>query len=158
MFRDLARKKQLLSDAECITLLKSTKRGILSVLGDDGYPYGVPHNHFYNEADGRLYFHSGMHGHKIDAIRACSKASYCVMDEGTPEENGWALNFRSVIVFGRIEIVEDHERAIELCRQLSYQFTHDEDYIAHEIRSAGPRTLVFALVPEHITGKRVNEK
>ena len=30
-------------------------------------------------------------------------------------------------------------------------------YIEDEIRTAGPRTLMFALVPEHISGKLVNE-
>lgn len=158
MFRDIARAKQALSRAESLDLLEHTKRGMLSVQGDDGYPYVLPMNHWYCASDGKLYFHSGNTGHKIDAIRRCAKASYCVMDEGTPAAGEWWLQFRSVIVFGQIEIVEDHERAIEISRQLSYQFTQDEAYIAHEIEHAGKRVLVFALVPEHMTGKRVTER
>ena len=34
---------------------------------------------------------------------------------------------------------------------------YDEEYIESEIRRAGLRTLCFALTPEHISGKRVNE-
>ena len=45
----------------------------------------------------------------------------------------------------------------EISRKLSYKFTSDEDYIAREIEHSGPRTFVFALVPEHMTGKIVNE-
>ena len=41
-------------------------------------------------------------GHKIDAIKACDKASYCVFDEGFRKEGDWALNITSVITFGRI--------------------------------------------------------
>ena len=40
---------------------------------------------------------------------------------------------------------------------LSYKFTDDAEYIEREIQTAGPRTLVFALVPEHMTGKIVKE-
>ena len=102
MFRKMLRIKQQLPEEECIDILKQEKRGILSVMGDDGYPYGMPLNHFYNEADGKLYFHSGKMGHKVDAIRRCDKASFCVYDQGFRREGEWALNIRSVIVFGRI--------------------------------------------------------
>ncbi|MBO6054535.1 MAG: pyridoxamine 5'-phosphate oxidase family protein, partial [Oscillospiraceae bacterium] len=78
MFRELQRKKQQLPMEECIRILKEEPRGVLSVLGDDGYPYGMPMNHYYSEEDGRIYFHGGRTGHKIDAIRRCNKVSFCV--------------------------------------------------------------------------------
>ena len=156
MFREIVRKKQALPREECIEILKREKRGVLAVLGDEGYPYAVPHNHYYCEEDGKLYFHSGNTGHKIDAIRACGKASYCVYGDGEPTD-GWALNFKSVIVFGRIEIVEDPETVVSKTRALSRKFTDDEAYIQMEIDRHLHRTLLFALAPEHITGKRVNE-
>ncbi len=157
MFRDVARKKQKLTESECIELLKNEKRGILSVIGDDGYPYGMPLNHYYNEDDGRIYFHSGKTGHKIDAIKVCDKVSFCVMDSGFKKEGHWALNIKSVIVFGRAEIVDDHDKAIEISRLLSYKFTDDEEYIDNEVRTFGAGVLVFSIIPEHITGKLVNE-
>ena len=82
MFRDLLRVKQRLSDEACREVLRSETRGVLSVLGDDGYPYGLPINHFYNDEDGKIYFHSGSAGHKLDALRRCNKASLCVYDHG----------------------------------------------------------------------------
>jgi nitroimidazol reductase NimA-like FMN-containing flavoprotein (pyridoxamine 5'-phosphate oxidase superfamily) len=157
MFRNLQRIKQQLPQEECVELLKNQLRGVLSVQGDDGYPYGLPINHYYCPEDGKLYFHSGRTGHKIDAIRRNSKASFCVYDEGFRREGEWALNIRSVIVFGRIEMVEDQETIYCIARQLSYKFTNDEQYINREITRSGPRTLMFALVPEHMTGKIVNE-
>ena len=157
MFRKLARIKQQLDDAECIRILTEEKRGVLSVLGDDGYPYGMPLNHYYDPADGRLYFHSGMTGHKIDAIRRCGKASFCVYDQGFRREGEWALNIKSVIVFGRVEIIEDKETIYDMARKLSHKFTRDDAYIEKEITHSGPRTLLFRLVPEHMTGKLVNE-
>ena len=157
MFRELTRIKQQLPREECIALLRSELRGVLSLLGDDGYPYGMPLNHYYCEEDGLLYFHSGRTGHKIDALKRCAKASFCVYDKGSRREGDWALTFRSVIVFGQIRIVEDPDRIVRIARLLSRRFTDDEAYIEREIANSGPHTLMFALVPEHMTGKRVHE-
>lgn len=157
MFREMLRKKQQLAPWECVEILKREKRGVLSVLGDDGYPYGMPINHYYCEEDGKLYFHGGSRGHKIDALRRCGKASFCVYDEGFRREGEWALNIKSVIVFGQVEFVEEREKVYEMSRRLSRKFTSDEGYIEHEIANSGPGTLMFALVPEHMTGKIVNE-
>ena len=157
MFRDMLRSKQQVSREECIRILKEEKRGVLSVLGDDGYPYGTPINHWYCEEDGKLYFHGGKTGHKIDAMKAHDKVSFCVYNEGFRREGEWALNITSVIVFGRVRFVEEYDRAMEISRQLCFKFTSDEEYIEHEIRHSGPGTLVFELIPEHMTGKLVNE-
>lgn len=157
VFREVVRKKNVLSQEECVSILKSELRGVLSVIGDGGYPYGIPLNHFYDERDGRLYFHSGPTGHKIDAISACDKASYCVYDKGYRRDGEWALNIKSVIVFGRVSIVEDKARAIDICRRLSQKFTSDTRYIEEEIAGHGERVVVFELTPEHMTGKTVNE-
>lgn len=158
MFRELTRKKQQLSREECLELLQTQRRGVLSVLGDGGYPYGMPVNHYYDPEDGKLYFHTGRTGHRSDAIRRCDKASFCLLDRGIREPGDWFLTFRSVIVFGRIEMVEDRERIYDIARRLSRKFTDDEAYIQREIEQSGPATLMFALVPEQITGKRVREK
>lgn len=157
MFRELNRIKQKLSMEESIAILQQEPRGVLSVIGDDGYPYGMPMDHWYNDTDGCLYFHSNKKGHKVDAMNRCSKASYCVYDQGFLREGEWALNIRSVIVFGRIEIVEDYNTAMAIVRQLSLKYTDDIAYIDREIQQSGKNTLVFRLVPEHITGKLVNE-
>ena len=157
MFRNITRVKQQLSLEECIRLLKQEPRGVLSLLGDDGYPYGLPIDHWYNEEDGQIYFHSGQKGHKIDAIRHCDKASFCIYDEGFRMDGDWALNIKSVIVFGRIRIVEDHQEALHLTRKLSLKYTSDTGYIDSEIQKYGSGVLVFSLVPEHITGKITKE-
>jgi len=157
MFREMLRSKQQLTAEECIEILKHEPRGILSVLGEDDYPYGMPLNHYYCEEDGKLYFHGGRYGHKIDAVRRHDKASFCVCDQGIRQEGEWFLRIRSVIVFGRIEIIEDREKTYEIARRLSYKFTEDEEYIENEIQKSGPGTLLFALKPEHMAGKLVKE-
>ncbi len=153
----MRRFKQQISDEECAEILISEPRGVLSVIGDEGYPYGIPMDHWYSEADGKLYFHCAKEGHKLDAIRACDKVSFCVMDKGFRREGEWALNIRSVVVFGRIKVVEDEAKRIEIGTNLCRKFTDDESYIEHEVKNALPRALCLELIPEHITGKLVNE-
>lgn len=158
MFREITRFKQVLSQEECFDILKNELRGVLSVLGDNGYPYGMPVNHYYNEEDGKIYFHSGKTGHKIDAVRRHPKVSFCVYDEGERKNGSWYLTIKSVIVFGKVEMIEDREKIYDIARKLSRKFTDDEGYIEHEIENSGPGTLMFAIVPEHITGKSVSER
>ncbi len=161
MFRKMRRFKQQISDEECIKVLKEAKRGVLSVLGDDGYPYGLPVSHWYNEADGKIYFHGAKSGHKLDAVKACDKVSFCAMDEGYREEGDWALNIKSVITFGRIRFYsyeEEPEKVREVCVGISSKFTEDPDkYADDEIAKVGKNVLIFEITPEHMTGKLVNE-
>lgn len=157
MFRKMLRPKQHLQETECIEILKNEPRGILSVLGDDGYPYGLPMNYWYDPEDGKLYFHCGKTGHKLDALNKHDKVSFCVLDEGTRQGDDWALTFRSVIVFGHIQLVEDPEKAAAAIRKLCYKFTSDDRYIDEEFRKFAKGTLCLALTPEHICGKRVHE-
>ena len=159
MFRTMRRFKQQISEEECIRILQEEKRGILSMHGEDGYPYGIPMNHWYNPENGKLYFHCAKTGHKLDAIRKNDKVSYCVYDQGFLKDGDWALNIRSVVVFCRARIVEDAEDdlrrriAVGLCRK----FTDDEAFLQKELVNAMPRAAFLELTPDHMTGKLVNE-
>ena len=157
MFREMRRFKQQIGREDCIRVLKEQPRGVLSMIGDNGYPYGIPLDHWYSEEDGKLYFHCAKHGHKLDAIFACDKVSYCVMDEGFRKEGEWALNIRSVVVFGRIRIVEDEDKKRKICTNLVRKFTDDEAYLQKELSNAFPRVTCLELEIEHMTGKLVNE-
>ena len=157
MFREMRRFKQQLTDEECYAVLREAKRGVLSVLGDDGYPYGIPMNHWFCEEDGNIYFHGAKEGHKLDAIQRYDKASFCVRDEGYRKEGEWALNFKSVILFGRIGLVTDEELARRICTELTRRFTDDEEYLRAELEHSFARVQCLVFAPEHMTGKRVNE-
>lgn len=157
MFRELVRKKKQISMEECIQILTSEKRGVLSVMGDDDYPYGMPMNHFYNEEDGKVYFHCGKTGHRMDALKKHNKVSFCVYNEGYRKDGEWALNINSVIVFGRMKIVDDLDRVVYISEKLSRKFTEDETYIKEEIEKYAKQTILLELTPEHICGKSVTE-
>ena len=157
MFRELTRKHKQLPMEVCIQVLKTEKRGVLSVLSDNGYPYGMPMNHWYDEEDGCIYFHSGNVGHRLEVLQKHNKVSFCTFDEGVCKEGQWAKQVNSVIVFGEIEILDDMNKIIEITTKLSYKFTDDTHYIEKEIQSAAHRTLLLKLTPQHICGKLVTE-
>lgn len=157
MFREVARKKQILDQTQIVHVLSNEKRGVLSLHGENGYPYGLPINYWYNKENGYIYFHSGKKGHKTDAIASDNKVSFCVYDEGYCKEGEWALNISSVIIFGKIHIVDDTAKTVEIFRNLSLKFTSDIAYIDSEIEKFAKDTICYELRPDHITGKIVNE-
>ena len=157
MFREMRRKKQQLTNSECETVLQTETRGVLSLIGENGYPYGIPMNHYYCAENGRLYFHCAREGHKIDALKACEKACYTVFDKGYRKDGEWAFNVKSVVIFGTIRLVEDEETTRRICTAICRKFTDDEDYLQWELEHALQRVQCLELTPAHITGKLVKE-
>ena len=155
MFRKMRRFKQQLSEEECAEILRREPRGVLAVLGDDGYPYAVPLDFVYE--DGKLYFHCAAEGHKIDAIRRCDKVSFCVTEPGELAPGDWWRVVRSVIAFGRIRMLEDRDEVLSRVRALGLKYAAP-DYVEKEIQKDGKRVQCLELTIEHMTGKRVNEK
>ena len=79
------------------------------------------------------------------------------MDQGYRKEGEWALNIRSVIIFGRMRVVMEEDWKREICTNLCRKFTEDEAYLAKELQNAFPRVCCLELEIEHMTGKLVNE-
>lgn len=155
MFRELTRKKQQLTLNECKEILKNEVRGVLAVSGDDGYPYALPINFYFDEENNKIYFHSGKVGHKLDAIAKNNKVSFCVYDKGYHKDGHWSLNIKSVIIFGHIYTVNEWKD--DLIVAFSKRFTDDTEYIYSEIEKFKSNTVLLCLNIEHITGKLVNE-
>lgn len=155
-FREMRRKRQMLAEEESIAILQKATSGTLALLGDNDYPYAVPISYVYQE--GRLYFHSAMEGHKVDAIRKCSKASFCVIDQDDVKPEKYTTFFRSVIAFGRVHIVENDSERFEIARLLGnrYNPNHYED-LQKEIESGLSHMLVIRFDIEHLTGKEAIE-
>lgn len=155
-FRKMRRSRQELSREESIRILKEGTSGVLALYGDDGYPYAVPISYVYD--GGKLYFHGAKSGHKLDAMRSYPKASFCVIaqDKVIPEE--YTTYFKSVIVFGKMRILEEEEiqGAIE---KLSVKYNpHDtEQNRIHTIKGEWQSLCMMELSIEHISGKAAKE-
>lgn len=181
-FYPMRRHKQQLSQEKCFEILEKGSSGTLALLDKQGFPYSVPLSYVFfpgkaTEAQipesqilhpngekpasaetqdnlGSIYFHSALEGHKIDAIRNCAKASFCVIaaDDVIPEK--FTTAYLSVIVFGEIRIVKDDKNrklGLELLgRKYSPNF---EEAMQSEIANAFDRTAIIELKIEKITGK-----
>lgn len=158
MFRTMRRFKQELSNDECKKILKAQVRGVLSLIGDDGYPYGIPINYYYDENENVFYFHGAKEGHKIDSIKKCEKASFTVVMLGDKKDGEWWFRPQSVISFGKISFITDLVKCEEVCRTLASRFSNDEEYIDEEIKGAIQRVMCLKFTVEHMAGKSVQEK
>ncbi len=168
-FRERRRLRQQLSEEESISILQKSTAGTLALLGDNDYPYAVPISYVY--ADGRLYFHSALSGHKVDAIRKCDKASFCVIAQDDVQPEKYTTFFRSVIAFGRIHIIEDeggthdvdniaggyHEK-LATARMLGNRYNpNQEEALQKELENGLSRMLMIRFDIEHLTGKEAIE-
>ena len=152
----MRRKRQQLSDEESIGLLQKATSGTLALLGEGGYPYAVPVSYAYD--DGKLYFHSAMSGHKVDAIRNCDKASFCIIDQDHVSPSEYTTYFRSVIAFGRIRIVEDETEKLAIARILGNRYNpNQEEALQKELEHGLSRMLAIRFDIEHLTGKEAIE-
>ena len=155
-FRAMRRHRQQLSVEESISILQKATSGTLALLGDGGYPYAVPISFVYD--DGKLYFHSAMSGHKVDAIRSCNKASFCVIDQDSVRPAEYTTYFRSVIAFGRIRIVEDEPEKLAIARILGNRYNpNQEEALQKELEHGLARMLAIRFDIEHLTGKEAIE-
>lgn len=159
MFREMRRFKQQVSEDECKKILKEENRGVFSVIGDNGYPYTIPINFYYDETDHKIYFHGAKEGHKVDAINQCNKVCFTTWNQGFKKEGHWEWNVTSVVVFGRVELVTDRTVIEDRLRKLAMKYYPTEDEVEEEMSSSSAdRVQLYAIEIEHMTGKLVNEK
>ena len=155
-FREMRRKRQQLSNEECVDILTRATSGVLSLLGDGGYPYGVPVSYVY--ADGKIFLHSAVEGHKVDAMRNNAKCSFCVVEQDDVRPLEFTTYFRSVIAFGKITVVEDDNEKLSALQMLGRRYSpNEEERLTHEIEKSFGHLLVLRIDIEHMTGKEAIE-
>ena len=158
MFRSMRRIKQQVSADVCINILKNAKRGVLAVLGDNGYPYALFVNYVYDEKDNAIYIHGAKEGHKIDSIKKCNKVSFTVHDEGYKKEGDWAYTLTSVVIFGKAELISDINITTKKTRDLASRYYPSKDEVEEEIKNGIAHVLLIKINIEHMTGKTIHEK
>ncbi len=155
MFREMRRHRQQLSEAEAHEVLANGCWGTLAVLGDEGYPYTVPLNYgYYN---GAIYFHCAKEGHKLDAIVACDKVSFCVVERDTVVPQEYTSYYKSVVAFGRAHIVKDEAEKQESLHFLGMRYHPDRSATDAEIAKSGAHLHMVRIDIEHLSGKQAKE-
>lgn len=157
MFQVMRRSRQALSWQETEEILRRGTSGVLALAGAEGYPYAMPLSYVYTQ--GILYFHCAKVGHKLESIRRCEKASFCVVDRDEIKPEAYTTYYRSAIAFGRVRILESEEEKRHAIEQLSPKY-HPMDTPAHRKavidREYAPLCML-AFTVEHMTGKQAIE-
>ena len=154
---EMRRLRQQLAEKEVLAVLERGTNGILGVIGEDGFPYTVPLSYAWSQ--GAIYFHCAAEGAKLDAIRACDRVSFTVvdLDRIVPEE--YTTYYRSVIVTGRAQIVEEEEERRNAFLALADKYCPETSPESREavIERSGARARIVKVIPEKMTGKEAIE-
>ena len=158
MFRPVRKKKNEISADKAKELLRSSRRGVLAVNGDDGYPYAIPINYLYDEENEKIIFHGAKAGHKVDALKKSDKICFTVFGNEMVKEEAWAPFLQSVVVFGRCHLVESQEDAIALVKKFAAKYYPNMDMVNEEAALSGRAVQMFEIEIEHLSGKEVQER
>lgn len=151
MFREMRRIGNALPKEDAIAMMKKATNGVLSVAGDDGYPYGVPVSFVY--LDDQIIFHCATEGHKMDAILRNPKVSFCVVEQDLIVPQEFNTLYRSAIAFGKARVMTGEEKR-EYIEAIAKRYAPDFDSEAKAyIESDWNCFHVVVIDVEHITGK-----
>lgn len=130
-------------------------------LNDDGYPYILPLNFGIYATDGKvtLFFHSATEGYKTELLKRDNRASFemdCNHKLQYFADKGYCtFAYESIVGRGHIRILEGEEKAFALQKLMDHYHAEGDAYFNP---AAMPRTLVYALEVEQMTGKRKEPK
>lgn len=148
----MRRFKQQLPADEARQIMHDATGAVLSLPGDDGYPYGVPLSFVYDEDSASVYFHSATKGHKIDCIGQGCKCSLCIIAQDNIVPEKFTTYFKSVICFGTIVPVTDPDEIIKGLKLLGNKYSPGIDSDA-EINGSLSRITVLRMDIDRMTGK-----
>ena len=159
MFKPIRIKINEIDHSAAEALLQSNRRGILAMNGDNGYPYAIPINYFYDCVGQKIYFHGAKVGHKVELLKASDKVCFTVYgNERIDEAESWAPYMQSVVVFGKCRLLEPGPESIDRLKEFAMKYYPDETLADEEIARSGRAAQIFEITIEHMSGKQVQEK
>lgn len=152
MYREMRRKDKKLSEEEMLQILNTGLYGVLSTVGEDGIPYGVPISFVYN--DDQIYFHSALVGHKLDNIETNNHVSFCVVNDVETVPDKFTTKFKSVIAFGTAEEVVNKDKKVDILKLFLEKFSNDFIESGMKYIERGIKVVrIFQINIDHITAK-----
>ena len=155
MFRKIRKIKNEIDNDAVDSLLRSCRRGVLSMNGEDGYPYAIPVNYYYDEANQKIYFHGAKAGYKVDCLNSCDKVCFTVFGNESIKDLEWAPYVQSVVVFGRCHLVDTDN---EVLKTFMMKYYPSVDLVDKVIEEDSKFVQMYEINIEHKSGKQVQEK
>lgn len=149
---EMRRKEKMISQEEVMEVLETAEYGVLSTVSGDGIPYGTPVNFVFK--DGAIYFHCATEGHRLDNIAANDNVCFTVVDSVELMPDQFNTKYRSVIAFGKAEVLEDEaekrEALLAIVKKLSPGFIESG---MKYIDSSVDKASVIRMTVSEMTGK-----
>lgn len=147
---EMRRKDRRLSTEAAEEILKSGEYGILSTVGTDGVPYGVPLSYAY--ADNIIYFHCAKDvGLKVANMKHENKVCFTVVGstEVLPEQ--FSTKYESAIALGTVHEASDKRIGLTLLQE---KYSPDYTESGKELIAAYfEQVAVYEIVIDELTGK-----
>ncbi len=155
----LRRTDRVMPEQRALEMLERGFSGRLATVGEDGYPYCIPL--LYIWIDGEVFVHTGAaKGHLRANVerepRVCFELDEPdeVFDYGRFECDS-GLAYRSVVVFGRIRIVEDRAIKQRFCETLMSKYGKPDSGRPKGFFPRLDAITVYAISVERMTGKEM---
>ncbi len=160
MFRPMRRANREIPEEAAKHLLKQSRGGVLAVNGDDGYPFAIPVNYFYDQEQDKIYFHGAKSGHKVDALKKRTiRSALPFMAMSTLSRAIGPPYVQSTVVFGRCRLVEDAAATETRVRELGLKYYPGREEVEKEIAQKAIKGVqLYEITIEHLTGKQIQEK
>lgn len=143
---------------ECRSLLGRGRFSTLGLADADGCPYVVTLSYGFDADASRLYFHVARAGRKLDLAAANPRAAATVVDAGEYLDGRCAHPYESVVLEGRLRLVEDDGEREHALRTVLAQQESDAEAAWTRNHLDDPATwrrfAVLAFDIESSSGKR----
>ena len=148
--RDIRKKERQLTIEEAQNILKNGEYGILSTVGEDDIPYGVPVSYAY--ADNIIYFHCAKDvGLKVANMKHQDKVCFTVVGNTEILPQKFSTKYESAIVFGTVREAADKRIGLTLLQE-KYSPEYAELGQKH-IDSSFEQVAVYEITVEDLKGK-----
>ncbi|MDO4311917.1 MAG: pyridoxamine 5'-phosphate oxidase family protein [Eubacteriales bacterium] len=153
MFPGMKRKDREVSKERCMEVLKSCQYGIISTLGENGYPCGTPFSHVADDEKIYIHFGSGVPGNVMKSILNCNKVGFTCVGGADTIQSDFGMNYISVMVQGRAELIRGTD-AEHIFRRFVDKYCpsyikEGYEYAPKHMKAAS----IAAITIEHISGK-----
>lgn len=144
----------IISKPENEAVIRKCQSCNIAMVDPEGKPYVIPMNFGY--ADDHVYFHGSATGKKVDVLK--NRADVCIAFSTDHELRyvdeevacSWSMRYRSVLVYGKADFVEDPEEKIKILNIIMAHYAERKfEYNAPSIREV----MVFKVKVDKMEGR-----